>query len=332
MPGQPNTFYFGSVGGGVWKTTNAGRTWTPIFDVAAASPRSARSPSRRRTRTSSTSAPARPTCAIADLRSATACTSPTDAGQDLDAHRPRRHAADRPGHRRSARIPTSCSSPRSATSTAPHPDRGVYRSRDGGATWQKVLFKGDDVGAIDLAFDPSNSQTIYASLWNTRRPPWCIYPPSNGPGSGLYKSTDGGDNWQPADAAACRPKALGRIGIAVAPANPQPRLRDRRREGRRAVPLGRRRRDVRRRRRATRASGDAAGTSARSPSIRRTPTSSTCSNTGVYRSRDGGRTFGEPFKGSPGGDDYHQLWIAPDDSQPHDPRRRPGRGRSASTA
>src|SRR5205814_1283815 len=75
-----------------------------------------------------------------------------------------------------------------------NPDRGVYLSRDGGATWQKVLFKSNDVGAIDLAFDPGDSQTIYASLWNTRRPPWSIYPPSYGPGSGLYKSTDGGAN------------------------------------------------------------------------------------------------------------------------------------------
>ena len=99
-----------------------------------------------------------------------------------------------------------------------NPDRGVYRSRDGGATWQKVLFKSNDVGAIDLAFDPGNSQTVYASLWNTRRPPWSIYAPSYGPGSGLYKSTDGGANWQqltsglPAD-------GVGRIGIAVAPSN-----------------------------------------------------------------------------------------------------------------
>ena len=68
---------------------------------------------------------------------------------------------------------------------AANPDRGVFRSRDGGATWQKVLFKSDDIGAIDLAFDPANPQTIYASLWNTQRPPWSVYPPSTGPGSGL---------------------------------------------------------------------------------------------------------------------------------------------------
>src|SRR5207237_5370910 len=67
-----------------------------------------------------------------------------------------------------------------------NPDRGVYRSRDGGATWQKVLFKNDNVGAIDLAFDPQNSHVVYATLSNTRRPPCSIYPPSSGPAGGIF--------------------------------------------------------------------------------------------------------------------------------------------------
>ena len=78
-----------------------------------------------------------------------------------------------------------------------NPERGVYRTRDGGRTWSKVLFKSDDVGAIDLAFDPQDSRTIYATLWNTRRPPWSIYPPSYGAGGGVFKSADGGTTWQP---------------------------------------------------------------------------------------------------------------------------------------
>ena len=86
-------------------------------------------------------------------------------------------------------------------------------------------------------------RSIYAALWNTRRPPWSIYPPSYGPGSGLYKSTDGGANWQQLTSG-LPTEGLGRIGIAVAPTNRPPRLRDRRRQGRRAVPVGRRRRDV----------------------------------------------------------------------------------------
>src|SRR4030095_1997885 len=79
------------------------------------------------------------------------------------------------------------------------PDRGVYRSKDGGATWEKVLFRNDDVGAIDPPFAAANSQTIYASLWNVRRPPWFIYAPANGPGGGIFKSTNSGTTWKQID-------------------------------------------------------------------------------------------------------------------------------------
>ena len=78
---------------------------------------------------------------------------------------------------------------------AANPDRGVFRSKDGGKTWQKVLYKNDSVGAIEVVIDPTNSQVVYAGLWNTRRPPWYTYQPSNGPGGGLFKSTDGGTTW-----------------------------------------------------------------------------------------------------------------------------------------
>ncbi|MES1211813.1 MAG: hypothetical protein ABUL63_05720, partial [Acidobacteriota bacterium] len=99
----------------------------------------------------------------------------------------------------------------------PNAERGVYRTRDGGKSWQKVLGgKGDqavNVGAIDLAFEPGRPEVIYASLWQTRRTPWNVYPPSNGPGSGLYKSTDGGDTWKQLTAGL--PARPGRIGLAV---------------------------------------------------------------------------------------------------------------------
>src|SRR5262249_32307799 len=103
------------------------------------------------------------------------------------------------------------------------PDRGLYRSTDGGATWKKVLFKTNDptnVGAIDVAIDPKNPRVVYASLWATRRPPWSVYAPSNLPGSGLYKSTDGGDTWKQLAGGLPNDDFVGKIGIAVAPGNP----------------------------------------------------------------------------------------------------------------
>ena len=99
----------------------------------------------------------------------------------------------------------------------------MYRSTDGGATWKKVLFKAsdpDNVGAIDLAIDPKNPRVLYASLWATRRPPWSVYAPSNMPGGGLYKSTDGGDTWKQLTGGLPTDDFVGKIGIAVSPSNP----------------------------------------------------------------------------------------------------------------
>lgn len=308
VPGQPSVFYMGSVGGGVWKTTNAGRTWFPIFDSQPIASIGAVAVAPSKTDVVYVGS------GEADMRAqisyGNGMYKSTDAGKTWT------HIGLE-GTRQIGKILVDPKDPNLVYVAAlghvygANPDRGVFRSRDGGATWQKVLFKSDDVGAIDLAFDPANSRTIYASLWNTRRPPWSVYPPSYGPGSGLYKSVDGGSTWKQLTNG-IPTEGLGRIGIAVAPTNP-----------RRVYAI------VDAKEGGLYRSDDAGATFKKSSDDARIwgrgwyfgkiavdPKNADLlyvSNTGVYRSRDGGKTFGEPFKGSPGGDDYHQLWIYPDD-------------------
>ena len=162
-------FYIGVNNGGVWKTTDAGRMWTPIFDDQPTGSIGA-SPSRRPTRID-----------LRRQRRRVAAARPVGRRrhlqvhrrrQDLDSTRPARRPADRRGHRRSAATRTACSSPCSATPTAPNDERGVFRSTDGGKTWEKVLYKDENTGAHRLAFDPTNPQTVYAVLWAARQGPW----------------------------------------------------------------------------------------------------------------------------------------------------------------
>jgi photosystem II stability/assembly factor-like uncharacterized protein len=215
VQGRPDTFYFGSVGGGVWKTTNAGRTWSPVFDSQAFASIGAIAV-----------APSEPETVYvgtgeADMRSqisyGNGMYKSTDGGQTwthlgLDDTR---------------QIGRIIVDPKDANvvfvaalghAYGANPERGVFRSKDGGRTWEKVLFKGNDVGAIDLQFDPADSRTVYATLWNTRRPPWSIYPPSYGPGGGIFKSNDGGTTWRQLTNG-LPVEGLGRVGLAVSPSN-----------------------------------------------------------------------------------------------------------------
>jgi photosystem II stability/assembly factor-like uncharacterized protein len=305
--GQPDTFYFGSVGGGVWKSSNAGRTWTPIFDATNVASIGAIGV-----------APSDPNVIYvgtgeADMRDSIAYGN--GVYKSSDAGKTWKHLGLE-NTKQIGRIIVDPKNPNTVfvaalgNAYAPNPDRGVYRSRDGGVTWQKVLFKNDEVGAIDLAFDPVDSKTVYATLWNVRRPPWFIYAPANGPGAGIFKSVDGGTTWKEISEGIPL-EGRGHIGIAVAAAN-----RNRIYAAVDAKDGG------------VFTSNDAGATWTRLSSDKRLwdrgwyfekitvdPKNADVvyvMNTSVYRSTDAGKTW-TPIKGAPGGDDYHQLWINPDD-------------------
>ena len=307
VAGQPTVFYFGSVGGGVWKTINSGRTWTPVFDSQPVASIGAIAV-----------APSSPDVVYvgtgeADMRSQISYGN--GMYKSTDAGRTWKHLG-LDGTRQIGRVLVDPKNPSVVFVAAlghaygANPERGVYRTRDGGATWQKVLFKSDDVGAIDLAFDPLDARTVYATLWNTRRPPWSIYPPSYGPGGGVFKTTDGGDTWRQLTVG-LPTEGLGRIGVAVAPTNRQRvyAIVDAKAGG-----LYR--------------SDDAGATwqlIAKDARIwgrgwyfnkvtvdPKNADTVYVSNTSLYRSTDAGKTW-TALKGAPGGDDYHQLWIYPDD-------------------
>ena len=311
VPGKPNEYFFGAVGGGVWKTVNAGETWEPIFDSQpiASIGALAIAPSQPRTiYVGSGEADMR-----SDISFGDGMYKSTDGGATWRSI----------GLHDSQQIGRILVHPRDSNivlvaalghAFGPNAERGVYRSTDGGATWKRVLGKNDDTGAIDLCFDPGNPQIVYASLWQTRRPPWSVYAPTSGPGSGLYKSVDGGITWRQITGHGFPAEGVGRIGIAVAPGG----------NGRRVFAL------VDAHAGGLYRSDDAGNTWRRVSSDHRIwmrgwyfggvtadprePNTIYVANTSLYRSTDGGEHF-DAIKGAPGGDDYHSLWIAPDDPQ-----------------
>ncbi|MBI5085000.1 MAG: glycosyl hydrolase [Acidobacteria bacterium] len=218
VPGQPNTFYFGATGGGVWKSTDAGDTWIPVSDAFF----------KTGSVGSIAVADSNPNVVYAGMgegcirgnvshgdgvyRSTDAGKTWTRAGLDNTRHIPR--------IRIHPRDPNTAWAAVLGHIFGPHDDRGVYKTTDGGKTWRKLLFKSNRAGAIDLVLDPSNPDILYAALWDVKRTPYSLE--SGGPASGLFKSTDGGETWTDISASQGLPKGpLGRIGIAVSPVNPE---------------------------------------------------------------------------------------------------------------
>src|SRR5258708_30769971 len=217
VPGRPNEFYFGAVNGGVWKSIDAGRVWMPIFDSQPVASIGAIAV-----------APSAPDTIYVGSGESTLRDSngygngvykSTDAGRTWthiglsDTQHIGKIAVD-------PRDPNVLYVAAIGHLYAPTSERGVYKSADGGRTVRHLPNTAMDVGAVEVVIDPPNSRTVYAGLWNTRRPPWFTYAPTNGPGGGIYKSTDGGANWVQLKNG-LPPEGIGRTGIAVAPSNPQ---------------------------------------------------------------------------------------------------------------
>src|SRR5512139_1406557 len=305
VPGQPYTFYIGVCNGGVWKTTDAGRTWKPIFDdqptgsigwvaVAPSDPNVIY--------VASGEGLPRP-----DLSTGDGIYKSTDAGKTWT------HLGLRDGQQ----IPKIAIDPRNPDRLfvavlghpyGPNQERGIFRSADGGRTFQKVLYKDENTGGKDVDIDPSNPDIVYATMWETRQGPWenAAWAGTNG---GIFKSTDGGTTWRPLTKGL--PDGLTEAELAIAPSNP-------------------------RRLYATVEAGGADGIY-RSDDAGETWTRVTTdprpasrieeavphvhpkdadtlliTNIVSWKSTDGGRTY-VPFKGAPGGDDYQNAWFNPND-------------------
>jgi len=308
VPGRAGTFYFGSADGGVWKTTDAGATWVSRWG--------------RRAGSASIGALA---VAPSDPQVLWAGTGQIHQRWDIvdgdgvyrseNGGRTWQHV----GLMDSKYIGDVWVDPRDASTAivaalghvfGPNEMRGLFRTEDGGRHWTHVLFLDTDTGAADIAGDPAQPDVLYASLWQVRRHPWLDYfQPTVGPGSGIYKSADGGRHWEPTGRSGLPAGSLGRIELAVAPGTGSQRLWA-------AVQ--------------TASGGGLFGSQDGGVTwalINEDSSLASSYTSGVFahprdadtlwalgrqlrRSRDGGRTF-TIVRSSPGGDDYHALWIDP---------------------
>jgi photosystem II stability/assembly factor-like uncharacterized protein len=308
VPTQPFVYYFGATGGGVWKTTDGGVNWTPLGDGVF--------------KTGSVGAVAvaesDPNVVYVGMGEQTlrgnvshgdGMYKSTDAGKTWrkTGLEDTRHVSRVRVHPKNADLVYVAAI---GHAFGPNEQRGVFRSKDGGRTWERVLYKSPRAGAIDLTFDPTNPSILYASLWQVVRRPWGFE--SGGPDSGLYKSTDGGDTWTEITRNQGLPRGVvGKIGVAVSPANPERVWAMveaeegglfRSENGGQTWARVNESRNLRQR----------AWYYTRVYADTKNPETVYVLNVGFHKSNDGGRTFNQIAV--PHGDN-HDLWIAPDDPE-----------------
>ena len=310
VPHEPSVFYMAAVNGGVWKTDDFGNTWKPIFDEQPSGSVGALA-----------GAPSDPNIIYVgsgeglqrpDLAVGDGVYKSTDAGKTWT------HLGLRDAQQITAIVVDPKNPERVFVAAEGHPygpnsERGVFRSLDGGKTFEKVLYKDENTGAADLVMDPSNSETLFAALWAARVAPWEVRSGESFtiPGSGLYKSTDGGTTWRPiAKGLPGADDGLARIGIAIALSNPK-RMYLTAEAKKKGAGVYR---------------SDDAGESwqtvnsdhrigGRGPGAMgivvapENPDTIYVANTTTWKSTDGGKTF-VGWKGAPGGDDYQRIWIS----------------------
>jgi photosystem II stability/assembly factor-like uncharacterized protein len=311
VPGNNTTFYFGGVDGGVWKTTDAGTVWKPVFDHEPVASIGAIEV-----------APSDPNVIYvgtgeSDIRSDLA--SGDGVYRSTNAGRTWTHV----GLTDSKQISRVVVDPDNAKivyvgvlgdAYGPSPERGVYKSVDGGRTWQHVLYKGPSVGISDLAIAEDKPNVLFAGTWNAHRPPWTTYPPIKGPGTGLYRSTDAGKTWTRITGHGLPGGVWGRPGVAVAPdgrlvyavvKTSVPKLSGvyRSDDGGNSWTL------VNNDPRLTSRDWyfDSITVDPQHPDVVYVP------NVAMYKLADGGKTL-TIVRGAPGGDDYHQIWVDPKNS------------------
>jgi photosystem II stability/assembly factor-like uncharacterized protein len=308
VPGDSTTFYFGAVNGGIWKTTDAGTVWSPIFDSQSIGSIGAIAvaPSNPKTIYAGTGE----SDIRSDLSSGNGVYKSVDGGSTWS------HI----GLEDTRQISRIVIDPQNADivyvgalghAYGPNEERGVYKSVDGGTHWDKILDAGRDIGISDLAICSGNPQILFAGTWNAHRPPWSTYAPIDGPGGGLYRSQDAGKTWSRLSGSGLPDGDWGRIGVDIAP------------DGKRVYAL------IQAKKAGLYRSDDAGNTwvlenadprltsrawyfnsitiDVHNPDVIYVP------NVALYRSEDGGKTI-SIVRGAPGGDDYHRLWIDPRNS------------------